>query len=61
VSAPLCTFAESGQEVRQLIYVDDQAEEPLLTHGLQDSPVDSEGFPTELPTLFFYRTGTQRW
>ena len=49
------TDVESGQEVRQLIYVDDQADEPLLTHGLLDSAADSEGFPTELPVLFFER------
>lgn len=47
--------AESGQEVKQLIYVDDQAVNLQLTHGLLDSPADSEGFPTELPLLFFER------
>ena len=46
----------SGQEIKQIIYLDDRAEELLLAHGLQDSPADSEGFPTELPMLFFKRT-----
>jgi hypothetical protein len=49
------TDVESGQEIRQLIYLDDRGDTPLLTHGLQDSPFDSDGFPTELPPLFFER------
>lgn len=51
----IMTDVESGQEVRQLIYVDDQADEPLLIHGLQDSPPDGEGFPSELPPQMFRR------
>lgn len=45
----------SGQEVKQLIYVDDRNSRQLLTHGLLDSTTDSEGFPTDLPELFFER------
>jgi hypothetical protein len=44
---------DSGQEVRQLFYVDDSGEDILLTHGLLGESVDSEGFPTEIPPLFF--------
>ena len=51
----IMTDAQSGQQIKQLFYVDDQAAELLLTHGSLDSPSDSEGFPTELPSLFFER------
>jgi hypothetical protein len=51
----IMTDADSGQEIKQLIYVDDQADTPVLTHGLRDSPADSEGYPTELPLSFFGR------
>jgi len=51
----ILTDVDSGQEIKQLIYVDDRGEVPLLTHGLQDSFPDDEGFPTELPELFFER------
>lgn len=54
------TDAQSGQQIKQLIYVDDQGEEPLLTHGLRDSPSDGEGFPTGLPMLFFERVGSSQ-
>jgi hypothetical protein len=49
----IMTDVESGQEIKQLFYVDDQATQLQLTHGLRDSPADNEGFPTELPLLFF--------
>jgi hypothetical protein len=49
----IMTDVESGQEIKQLFYVDDQATKLQLTHGLLDSPADNEGFPTELPLLFF--------
>jgi hypothetical protein len=54
----IMTDADSGQEIKQLIYVDDQAHKPALTHGLLESPADGEGYPTELPTLFFARIET---
>jgi hypothetical protein len=38
-----------------ILYIDDREAEPLFTHGLQDSPPDIDGFPTELPALFFTR------
>jgi hypothetical protein len=44
---------QSGQTIKQLFYVDDRSAEPLLTHGLRDSQPDDQGFPTELPSLFF--------
>ena len=47
---------DSGQEVRILFYVDDRGDEPLLTHGELDGPIDSEGFPSEIPPFFFERT-----
>lgn len=43
----------SGTEIRQLWYVDDRGESPVITHGVLDSPADDEGFPTELHSLFF--------
>jgi hypothetical protein len=43
----------SGAEVRQLWYVDDSGEFPVVTHGVLDSTVDEDGFPTELHGLFF--------
>jgi hypothetical protein len=46
---------DSGQEIKQLFYVDDQAAEQALTHGILDSPSDSEGFPIELHTIFAKR------
>ena len=47
--------ATSGEEIRQLIYVDDRNSGQLLTHGILESTTDSEGFPTGLPELFFER------
>ena len=47
---------DSGQEVRILFYVDDRGDEPLLTHGELDGPIDSEGFPSEIPPFFFSQT-----
>ena len=49
------TDATSGAEIRQLIYVDDSGPVQLLTHGLLGTTTDSEGFPAELPELFFER------
>jgi len=43
---------DSGQEVRQLFYVDDRGDELLLTHGVLGESTDSEGFPTEIHSLF---------
>jgi hypothetical protein len=43
----------SGLEIRQLWYVDDRGETPLITHGKLESPPDADGFPTELHDLFF--------
>jgi hypothetical protein len=47
---------DSGQEVRQLFYVDDRGEEALLTHGALGESVDSEGYPTRIPPFFFKQT-----
>lgn len=51
----LLTDPESGQQIRQLWYVDDSGETPVISHGVLDSPPDDEGFPTELHELFFMR------
>lgn len=51
----ILTDAASGQEIKQLIYVDDRGDRQYLTHGILGSATDSEGFPTELPELFFER------
>jgi hypothetical protein len=51
----ILTDLQSGQQVRQLWYVDDQGDEHLTTHGVMDSPEDSEGYPTELHSLFARR------
>jgi hypothetical protein len=45
----------SGQEFKQLIYVDDRGPSPVLTHGDQNSPPDADGFPTQIPPLLFDR------
>ena len=56
----ILTDLDSGQEVRQLFYLDDRGGEQLITHGLRDSPADADGYPTELPALFFAQViGTQ--
>lgn len=49
----LLTDPVSGMEIRQLWYVDDRGETPVITHGVLDSPTDADGFPTELHGLFF--------
>lgn len=49
---------ESGEEVKQLIYVDDRGDEPLFSHGIMDSPPDADGFPTELFPAIFTREGS---
>ena len=51
----ILTDPVSGQEMRQLWYVDDRGEGPLLSHGVLDSPADMDGYPTELHSLFFAR------
>lgn len=51
----IMTDADSGQEIRQLIYVDDRGSEQRLGHGILDSQPDSDGYPTEIPSLYFYR------
>jgi hypothetical protein len=51
----ILTDVDSGQEVRQLFYVIKNGDTQLLTHGLLDLSTDSQGFPTELPSLFFER------
>jgi hypothetical protein len=47
------TDPASGMEIRQLWYVDDRGEIPVITHGVLESPADADGFPTELHDLFF--------
>lgn len=49
------TDVSTGQEIRQIWYVDDSGGAQMITHGDMDSPVDQEGFPTELHTVFFQR------
>jgi hypothetical protein len=39
--------------------VDDSGENPVISHGVLDSPADDEGFPTELHGLFFSRVQDQ--
>lgn len=51
----IMTDLVSGQEIRQLWYVDDRGESPMITHGVLDSPADMDGYPTELHSLFFAR------
>jgi hypothetical protein len=43
------------EQTKMILYIDDREIEPLFAHGLQDSPPDIDGFPTELPALFFIR------
>ena len=45
----------TAEQTKMILYIDDREMEPLFTHGLQDSPPDIDGFPTELPALFFSR------
>jgi hypothetical protein len=45
----------TAEQTKMILYIDDRGTEPLFTHGLQDSPPDIDGFPTELPALFFTR------
>jgi hypothetical protein len=45
----------TSEQTKMIVYIDDREAEPLFTHGLQDSPPDIDGFPTELPALFFTR------
>ncbi len=45
----------TAEQTKMIIYIDDREMEPLFTHGLQDLPQDNDGFPTELPALFFTR------
>jgi hypothetical protein len=49
----ILTDVDNGEEIRQLFYVDDRGDKLLLTHGLLGLSTDSEGFPTEFPSLFF--------
>ena len=49
------TDTTNGAEIRQLIYVDDTGPAQLLTHGILGATTDPEGFPAELPELFFER------
>lgn len=51
----ILTDVDSGAEIRQLFYVDNSGDKPFLTHGLLGLSTDNEGFPTELPSLFFER------
>ena len=51
----ILTDLQSGQEVRQLWYVDDRGSDVLISHGVLDSPTDSQGYPTELHSLFARR------
>ncbi|HKJ17778.1 MAG TPA: hypothetical protein VJ984_10540 [Xanthomonadales bacterium] len=51
----ILTDPASGMEIRQLWYVDDSGQSPLVSHGVLDSPADEDGFPTELHNLFFSR------
>ena len=45
----------TAEQTKMILYIDDRGTEPLFTHGLQGSPPDIDGFPTELPALFFIR------
>lgn len=54
------TDPRNGIVIRQLWYVDDRGETPVITHGVLDSPVDGDGFPTELHSLFFSRVPGQQ-
>ena len=45
--------AVSGDQTKQVFYFDVSGPIPLMTHGTLDSPPDAEGFPSELPELFF--------
>jgi hypothetical protein len=46
---------DSDRQIKQLFYVDDRGDSQLLTHGVLDGPADSEGFPTDLHSLFAER------
>jgi hypothetical protein len=45
----------NAEQTKMILYIDDREKEPLFTHGLQESPTDSDGFPSEFPALFFTR------
>jgi hypothetical protein len=47
------TDPASSMEIRQLWYVDDRGDTPVITHGVLDSPSDADGFPTQLHSVFF--------
>jgi len=49
----ILTDVDNGEEIRQLFYVDDRGGKRFLSHGLLGLSTDNEGFPTELPSLFF--------
>lgn len=51
----LLTDAGSGQQIRQLWYVDDRGDTLQITHGVLDSPADQDGYPTQVQTSFFER------
>lgn len=51
----ILTDLDSGEVFKQLWYVDDRGAEPKIAHGVLDSPVDTEGYPTEIHSLFFTR------
>jgi hypothetical protein len=49
------TDPDTGQTVQQLWYVDDRDEQSITSHGVLDSPIDADGFPSEIHALFFHR------
>lgn len=49
----LLTDPAGGAEIRQIWYVDDSGGNPAISHGILDSPLDDDGFPTQLHDLFF--------
>jgi len=42
----------TGQVVRQIFYFDDSQDNPRMTHGVMDGPVDDESFPNTLHSIF---------
>ena len=52
----ILTDLDSGEELKQLWYVDDRGAEPKIAHGIFDSPVDTEGYPTEIHVPAFMRS-----
>lgn len=53
VNRVIMVDTETAEETKQIFFFNDDGQPPLMTHGTLDSPPDEDGFPSELPDLFF--------